>query len=95
MTRDEARLKVLGALAHGAPPGDSLEVLDDATIEKAYGWVFFYQSKKFLETREASYQLAGNGPAVVLRDGTLHWLTSAYSLEQELARFEAEHGLKP
>ncbi len=31
---------------------DGFVVLDGETIEKPYGWIFFYQSKKYLETGE-------------------------------------------
>jgi hypothetical protein len=30
--------------------GNGVEVVFDATIEKPYGWVFFYNSKEWIET---------------------------------------------
>jgi hypothetical protein len=40
-------------------------VVDESTIEKPFGWIFFYQSKKFLETGIFMHRLAGNGPVFV------------------------------
>ncbi len=52
---------------------DELVIAHEGTIEKDYGWVFFYNSKKFLETGEFSYALAGNGPIIFdKRDGSIH-----------------------
>jgi hypothetical protein len=42
-------------------------ILDHATIEEDFGWVFFYNSKKFLDTGELRYALGGNGPVIVNR----------------------------
>jgi len=46
-------------------PEDPFVVVDADTIEKSFGWVFFYNSKTFLETGAFSYRLAGNGPVIV------------------------------
>jgi Immunity protein 35 len=42
-----------------------LIIVDKATIEKPYGWIFSYDSKKFLESGDFTYSLLGNGPVVV------------------------------
>jgi hypothetical protein len=49
--RDAARTLVDRELNRDyAVPGDRVVVVDDEAIEKPYGWVFFYQSGRFLET---------------------------------------------
>jgi Immunity protein 35 len=40
-------------------------IIDEYTIEKPYGWMFSYNSQKFLETGDYSYSVVGNGPVVV------------------------------
>lgn len=40
-------------------------LIESETITKPYGWVYFYNSSKFLETGEYRYSLAGNGPVIV------------------------------
>ena len=46
-------------------PDNTFVVFEKHTIEKPYGWVFFYNSKEFVETGEFRYRLAGNGPVIV------------------------------
>lgn len=48
---------------------DDEAVIDDAnTIEKDFGWIFFYNSRRFLEDGRFLDQLAGNAPIIVRRD---------------------------
>jgi len=70
--------------------GDSLVILDDETIEKDYGWIFFYTSRRYLETNRISYMLAGNGPIIVEREnGTLTQLSASLPLEESISSYEA------
>lgn len=95
MDRSEAAHKVLVSLnASYGDPEDSLVLLHDETIEKSWGWVFFYQSKRYVDTGNPSAILAGNGPVVILREsGSIHHLGTAFSPEDEIAEFEREQGL--
>ncbi len=43
----------------------SLTLLIDDTIEFHYGWVFFYQSTKFIETGDIMNALGGNAPIII------------------------------
>ena len=45
--------------------GVTLKLIDSETIEKPFGWVFFYNSQKYLETGELREMLAGNAPFIV------------------------------
>lgn len=72
----------------GWPDRSVLVILDEHTIEKPYGWVFFYQSQRFLETRDFSDGLAGNAPLLVTRAGELHDLGTAYPVEIYLQEYE-------
>lgn len=70
-------------------PGDQLVILDDATIEEDFGWVFFYSSRKFLETGDEQYLIAGNAPVIVSRDdGSLEWLGTALPVEDYVAEYK-------
>lgn len=42
-----------------------LVILDDLTIEKEWGWVFFYNSELYLKTGDVLDALAGNAPYIV------------------------------
>ncbi len=53
--------------AIGLHPDDEIIIVGEATIEKSWGWVFFYTSRKYRETKEVRYALAGNAPIIVER----------------------------
>ncbi|TGS04303.1 hypothetical protein EN834_08230, partial [bacterium M00.F.Ca.ET.191.01.1.1] len=42
-------------------------IIDEATQEFDVGWIFFYQSSRFLETGDVQDSLAGNAPLFVSR----------------------------
>jgi Immunity protein 35 len=42
-------------------------IIDEYTLEKPYGWIFSYNSHRFLETGDYSYSVVGNGPVIVNR----------------------------
>ncbi len=43
------------------------------TIEFKYGWVFFYQTKIFVETGNPNYMLMGNAPIIINKfDSSCH-----------------------
>jgi hypothetical protein len=45
------------------------DVMEEATIERHYGWVFFYQTKRFIETRDPFEGLIGSGGILVENNG--------------------------
>ena len=48
-------------------------------IEEYFRWLFFYNSKKFVETGDLMHSLLGPGPIIVLKhDGTVFETGSAY-----------------
>lgn len=75
--------------AHNVSGG--LSILDECTVKTLYGWIFFYDSTRYLQTRRIEDAIAGNGPLVVLRDGSIHSLGTAYPFEMALAHFEEKH----
>jgi len=60
-----------------------------STIEKPYGWVFFYNSKAFLESGNVLHRLAGNGPIVVNKNtGNLEMLRATKPIQATLQEYE-------
>jgi len=45
-----------------------LVIVHEKTIEKPYGWIFSYTSKRWRETGEIRFAVAGNAPFLVARD---------------------------
>lgn len=79
-----------------ANPDDELVILDERTITKPYGWIFFYDSKRHTETRSFLDALGGNGPIVVeAESGEITELGTARAPEKEIAAFEQKRGLLP
>ena len=90
MTKDEARTLALAYIkSKEMGAGCDLVLLDGKTSERDFGWVFFYDSKQHVETKEFRYALAGNAPIVVTRaDGELHETGTAFPLDHYLKQFE-------
>lgn len=66
-----------------------VQIVDEATISKPYGWIFFYQSKRFLETENISDILVGNAPIFIDRfDGELRICGTSHPIEQYLTEYE-------
>jgi hypothetical protein len=94
MTQEDAKgLAVAHLNQNYQVPGDELVILDSETIAKSYGWIFFYQSRRYLEHGEETDILAGNGPFVVREDGSCIQLGSAYPVEETIEQFERQEGL--
>lgn len=73
---------------------DSAVIIDSAIMAKSYGWVFFYDSRKHVETGNISYALAGNGPIIVLKSsGELVALTTAVPVLEAIEMFERSRNL--
>jgi hypothetical protein len=87
--RDAQRIAVEYLKAKQAQAGSELVLLSAKTIERSFGWVFFYDSKLHVETGDLRYALAGNAPIVITRaDGRIHETGTAHPLEHYLANFE-------
>jgi len=96
LTREKARALVVAELERPAKysyPSDptDLVIVDEATIEKVWGWVFFYDSERYLKTREIGFALVGNAPYIVNRDtGAVRVTGTAQPIEYYIAEYERE-----
>ncbi len=95
ITQQAAKAKIQALLDTPDPyQRETLELLiaDALTIEKEWGRVFFYTSKKFLETQDYQYALGGNAPYIVNRfDGSIHDTGTAYPIEYYIDQYEGNH----
>jgi hypothetical protein len=53
------------------------------------GWIFVYDSERYIETRELSAAVGGNAPIAVFESGEVELLSSASSLQTHLQRLNA------
>jgi hypothetical protein len=71
--------------------GDEFCILQELTLEKEYGWVFFYNSERYLTTGDQQFYLYGNVPIVVERaDGSVHPLPPYPFLEDAIVLYEQQ-----
>jgi hypothetical protein len=91
LTRDQARKLVQSQLdSQATEMGCEAVVIESATLERPFGWVFFYQSKEYLLTGNHSWMLAGNAPLIVDRHTEQIMETgTAEPVEVYIARYEA------
>ena len=68
---------------------DSIVIVDGETIEKEKYFVFFYTSKKYLETNDDSFAVGGNAPIIVDKiTGEKFETGTAESIEYYLEKYE-------
>ena len=67
LTKDQAKDLVARTIQDPSVCRHDAVVLDRYTIEKPWGWVFFYNSREFAETGDTMTQLVGNAPYIVNR----------------------------
>jgi hypothetical protein len=60
-----------------AANGGEFALVHDETVEVNEGWLFFYNSREFIETGDISFALVGNGPIFVNRGEVVRRLPTA------------------
>ncbi len=90
MTKEQAKESVNKELRRRCQiPGDSYVIIENLTMEQPFGWVFFYDSRKYLETGNISDAIAGNGPVFVNRhSGMVEFCGAHKPLEAFLTEYE-------
>ena len=89
MTKDEAQSIVLRYLESEWSDRVEIEVMPDQTIEKEYGWIFCYQSKKYIETQALKDMLIGNCPVLVRHSGEIVLFPTSLGIEESIRRYES------
>jgi hypothetical protein len=85
----EGARKLAGLWVDVVSDGEAI-VLDDMTVDRPYGWVFFYQARRFVETRDPMQQLVGNAPIIINRfSDELRCTGTAHPVAHYLAEYEA------
>jgi hypothetical protein len=73
---------------------ETVAILEEATIEKPYAWIFCYNSRKFLETGDIMEALGGNAPLFVSKtDGSIDRFRTGLSTEGMIEAYEEQHQL--
>jgi hypothetical protein len=90
MNLAEAEKLVLSELTNSSiSSGIDCGILRGETIEKDWGWVFFYQSNAFLQSGDFQDMLGGNAPILVNKlNGKLIHTGTAYEIEYYIKEYE-------
>ena len=93
LSRDEAKTLAMAEILRmwGSVAEDEPVILDEHTVEREFGWVFFWDSRKHQETGLFEYAQAGNAPIMVNRyDGSLRQAGTAHPTEDYIREYERE-----
>lgn len=94
LTREKAREAIESKINEPDPywqDKPKLLVVDDQTIEKEWGWVFFYNSIDYLKSGEITDALAGNAPYIVNKiTGEILATGTAYDIEHYIKEYESK-----
>lgn len=67
--------------------------LEEQTISTPYGWVFFCNTREFLDTGNVFNTILSSAPVLVeAATGKLHQFGTRHPVEHYLREFEREHG---
>ena len=92
LTMEEAKKVALDELNRAQRDAGELVILDEYTRAKPYGWVFFYNTRDFIETGNILFALGGNGPLIVEHNKRIHMLGTAHSSDDSIATLERKRG---
>lgn len=90
---DEARIIASNYLTSMERAGSvDLALMDDQTLEKDFGWIFFYNAKDFIKSGDYRDLLVGNAPLIVDRtNGAIHVTGTGMPVEHYVEQYR-KHG---
>ena len=92
ITRERA-VEIARAAIAPLKRGTEFVLLEDQTVEKDWGWVFRYGTRKYAETRDPRAVIPGTGPLVVDRaDGATTFLSTSVPPDRAIAEYEKRRG---
>ena len=72
--------------------GNNLKIMSDKTRVFELGWVFFYQSKEYIETGDVYEMVGGNSPIIVNKyDASLSITGTAHPIERYIEQYLSDH----
>lgn len=89
MTMNKAKSLALDCVARlTGRARDELVIIDELTQCRRCGWIFFYESRAYLETGDVPSAIGKTGPVVVTHQGEPHALGGERPVDDMLRDFE-------
>jgi hypothetical protein len=89
MTMNKAKSLALDCVARlTGRTRDELLIIDELTQCRRSGWIFFYESRAYLERGDLSRAIGKTGPVVVTHQGDVHPLAGERPADDALHDFE-------
>jgi Immunity protein 35 len=83
MVLQDAFTRAQAFLDEWVRPSHQVELVISAVVDVRTAWVFSYNSRRYLENREVSTSLVGNGPVIVPKSGSLPFLSALFGLSYD------------
>lgn len=94
LTKEAARKKIEVKINEPDPywpDKPKLLVDDEQTIEKEWGWVFFYNTSEYIKFGDIDEELVGNAPYIVNKNtGEIIETGTAYDIEHYIEEYESK-----
>lgn len=94
LTKENARKRIEAKINEPDPywpDKPEFVVVDDATIEKEWGWVFFYNTSEYQKSGSMDEDLMGNAPYIVNKNtGEIIETGTAYEIEYYIKEYESK-----
>jgi hypothetical protein len=89
LTMNKAKSLALESIARTTERShQDLRVIDELTQCRRLGWIFFYESRAYLETGDTAQAIGRTGPVVITHRGDVHHLDGERSVDDVLKAFE-------
>ena len=74
---------------HDVGDNDSVVILEEETVERSCGWIFFYQSRLWVQTKKHLYRMVNNYPIIVDRlDGRVSYFDMENGIDAGVEYYE-------
>lgn len=91
ITREQAVATARETIA-SMPTDNELALFEDKTLDTPFGWVFFYNSRTFVETGDKKHFVRGAAPLIVdRRDGSTHFTGTARPVDYYIEEYQKAH----
>jgi len=100
LTQRDARAIALKAIVEAEGPqkvrsrSETFSIIDARTVTTEYGWIFFWNTKKFIDSGDVRAAVPGTGPVIVTEEGEVEFLPTNKPPVEAIAEYEYRIGAR-